>query len=94
MTWEWDDSGDTRLFDLWRLREELASSRFICYGKFYQNRATVFSKKTLIALMAILETPEHEIKNHEARKILELLEVDSPLSTKQIKEMAELKGTF
>lgn len=94
MRWEWDETGDGKLFELWRLREELARSREVVYGKYFQNRATFFSKSVFTDLLAIKGVNFTEIKNTEARNILSLLEMDSPLSTKQLKESSELKGKF
>jgi hypothetical protein len=94
MSWEWDETGDGKLFHLWRLRESLASSKQVIYGKYYQGRATFFSKNVFRDLLTIKLATNTEFKNNDAKLILELLEMDSPLSTKQIKEMAELKGKF
>lgn len=94
MIWEWDDSGDKKVFELWQLREQLAASKKVVYGKFYQGRATLFSKQTFQDLLTIFQTISLTPKNPDARKILDILEMDSPLSTKQIKEFAELKGKY
>jgi hypothetical protein len=94
MRWEWDEAGDQRVSELWRLREELSRSKKVVYSKWYQGRATFFSKKIFIALLSAHKTPEirHRELSAESRQILQLLEMDSPLSTKQIKQMTELKG--
>lgn len=99
MRWEWDDSADSKVVYMWRLREELATSKEVVYGKFYQGRATVLSKevfKNILALkLAQLKDPEGELRlflSREAKIILEALEIDSPLSTKQLREVSDLKG--
>lgn len=94
MRWEWDDDGDGRVFDLWRLREQLAASKEVVYGKYFRGRATFFSKTVFKDLLTIKQSASYRPILREARSILELLEADSPLSTKRIKEMAELKGRF
>ena len=40
MVWEWDETGDNRINDLWCLMKELSSSQKVVYSKWYQNRAT------------------------------------------------------
>jgi hypothetical protein len=94
MRWEWDESADNRVVQLWYLKEELSRSGDIIYSKWYQGRATCFSKEVFKHMMAAFRA--HEVKNKlkipESRNILEALEMDSPLSTKQIKEAASLQG--
>ncbi len=92
MRWEWDDSADNRVVQLWQLSRELAKSKAVIYGKYYQGRATLFSKDAFRDLLAIKGTSQYQSTLAESRKILELLEMDSPLSTKQLKELSELKG--
>ncbi len=94
MRWEWDDDGDGRVFDLWRLREQLASAKEVVYGKYFRGRATFFSKSVFKYLLTIKQSVLFQPTMREARNVLELLEADSPLSTKKIKERAELKGRF
>ncbi|MFS4457611.1 hypothetical protein [Bdellovibrio sp. HCB2-146] len=90
MRWEWDVDGDHRVSDLWILREELSRSHQVVYTKWYQNRATFFSQEAFINMMAYLRS-ERPLPP-ESREILEALEMDSPLSTKQIKEASGLQG--
>lgn len=92
MRWEWDDSADNRVVQLWYLSRLLAQSKDVIYGKFYRGRATFFSKDVFRDLLALKGTSEYQSQIPESRKILELLEMDSPLSTKQLKEFSELKG--
>lgn len=92
MRWEWDESGDGKVFDLWRLREELSRSKKVIYTKWYQNRATFFSRDVFVNLLAYLNSNKELLR--ESRNILEALEMDSPLSTKQIKESSELQGKW
>lgn len=94
MKWEWDGEEDGRLAELWRLREKLASSGQVVYGKYYQGRATLFSKNVFRNLLAIHGSAQVVLQNKEAREILDCLEMDSPLSTKQLKEASGLQGKF
>jgi hypothetical protein len=92
MRWEWDEDGDAKVADLWRLREELSRSREVVYTKWYQNRATFFSRSVFTALHHLSRPLQPPRWTHESSEILEVLEADSPLSTKQIKEAVNLQG--
>ena len=91
MRWEWDEDGDSKVADLWRLRAELSTSREVVYTKWFRNRATYFSKDLFTACLCLsLQNPR--TLTHEAREILEALQMDSPLSTRQLKESVQLQG--
>lgn len=92
MRWEWDVDGDQRVSDLWLLKEELSRSGLVVYTKWYQNRATFFSKEVFVNMMAFMRTDAP--LSSESTTILEALEMDSPLSTKQIKVAADLQGRY
>jgi hypothetical protein len=93
MRWEWDQGGDTRVSDLWFLREQLSRSRQVIYAKWYQGRAMVFSKQVLVHLLAYLRTAERvENLAPDSRNMLDLLVADSPLSTRQLKAAMEMEG--
>lgn len=93
MRWEWDDEGDSKVADLWHLRMELSRSGRVVYSKWYQGRATFFSREVFVHLMAYLQTREAAlVLGRESRMALECLEADSPLSTKQLKAACELEG--
>jgi hypothetical protein len=92
MKWEWDDNGDGRVGDLWLLMKRLSAGREVVYSKWYQGRATFFSKALFTAMLA-LQNREAAL-TPAARSILEILQTDSPLSTKEIKVQAELRGKF
>lgn len=92
MRWEWDEHGDHKVFDLWMMREQLSRSRKVIYAKWYQGRATFFSKECFVHLLAYLRSEKP--LGSESQRILDILEQDSPLSTKQIKEFADLQGKW
>ncbi len=96
MRWEWDDEGDSRVADLWHLREELSRSGKVVYVKWYQGRATFFSKPVFAAFVRglNLEAPLPVALGKEAIQLLGALEETSPLSTKQLKAAAGLQGKF
>lgn len=96
MRWEWDAGGDDRVGDLWRLREELSRSGKVVYAKWFRGRATFFSRALSTDLLAGLggtRLNRSEL-TREARLLLETLESDSPLSTKQLKTATDLRGKF
>ncbi|MBC7419189.1 MAG: hypothetical protein H7328_00540 [Bdellovibrio sp.] len=93
MRWEWDDSGDNRVGELWGLMKKLSDSGQVVYSKWYQGRATFFSKELFTALLCLnqhyFSQPE---VSRSARELLECLESDSPLSTKELKKLTDLRG--
>ena len=94
MRWEWSEFADDRVGQLWRIREELSRSSQVVYSKWYQGRATFFSKEAFAHLLASQNAVQQrgQLNYPEGRLIIEALEIDSPLSTRQLKEVAELKG--
>ena len=93
MRWEWDSDGDDRVGDLWGLMKKLSDSREVVYSKWYQGRATFFSRKLFTALLckSLSEFDEPHL-TPTAKNLLDALESDSPLSTKQLKAITELRG--
>ncbi len=91
MSWNWDEDGDDRVVYLWHLMKSLSTNKEVVYSKWYQGRATFFSQDLFTAL---LKKSLHQDRplSAKAREILETLEMDSPLSTKQIKKIVELQG--
>ena len=93
MRWEWDSDGDDRVSDLWALMKKLSDSREVVYTKWYQGRATFFSRELFTAILRLsLENFETPKLSPVAKNILDVLESDSPLSTKQLKQLTELRG--
>lgn len=94
MVWEWDEDGDSRVSDLWHLREKLSKSGQLVYGKWFRGRATLMSREIFPALLKSLnpELPTIRGLSFNAREIFDFLEEDSPLSTKQLRRYADLQG--
>lgn len=94
MRWEWDESGDNRVGDLWMLRERLSLSRKCVYAKWFRGRATLIALDVFPALLRLANPgfPHARGLSFTAREILDLLDEDSPLSTKQLKKMSGLQG--
>ncbi len=94
MRWEWDENGDERVSQLWHLRERLSVSRKVVYTKWFRGRATVISFELFRAMLVVLSSSqsEHPTLNFQSREVLDLLNEDSPLSTKALKRAADLQG--
>lgn len=92
MLWEWSDDGDNSVFVLWALMKELSAEGEVVYSKWYQNRATFFSRNCFKHLLAWGRHNLNSSLSYSAQQILDELESNSPLSTKEIKEITGLKG--
>lgn len=93
MRWEWDQNGDARVSSLWIWREELSRSKDVVYAKWFRNRATFFSKEVFVSLLAYLGTVQDQVSlSHDSQEALESLLMDSPQSTKVIKENLGWQG--
>lgn len=90
MRWEWDESGDDRVAKLWHLRTQLSTSNRVVYTKWFRGRATFFSREAFKALHRLLATEAG--LSQDARAILDALDNDSPLSTKELKRATGLVG--
>src|SRR5438034_7179354 len=87
MRWEWDQGADARVSDMWALMKRLSDCRQVVYSKWYQGRATFFSLdlfRAILCLGCLRRDPRHSL-SEPARRIFEVLENNSPLSTKQLK---------
>lgn len=94
MCWSWDGDADDRVVELWHLRARLAESHAVAYGKWFKGRATFFSLPVFHALLGrIAQTGDPLVDlPREALDILALLRERSPLSTKEIRHEADLRG--
>src|SRR5580704_451872 len=94
MRWSWDAGADERVARLWRLREELARSSDVVYAKWFRGRATFFSRTVFRAMLVTLAA-EGSLRarlSRGASGLLDLLEDDSPQSTKELRANAGLQG--
>lgn len=96
MRWEWTEDSDDRIGDMWLLMKKLSDCRQVVYSKWYQGRATFFSRELFTAMLSIFKrtTDLHLGLSGTARHLLETLESDSPLSTKELKKLTDLQGRF
>ena len=93
MRWEWNESGDNRVGEMWSLMKTLSDSTTVVYSKWYQGRATFFSRELFTALLCMtLPSFEYPQLSRIAENLLDCLESDSPLSTKEIKKITNLRG--
>lgn len=94
MRWEWDENGDDRVAKLWHLKTELSESKKVVYTKWYKGRATLFSFSVFSALLKELAFHPQSIRSlsQTAQRVFQILEQDSPLSTKALKKEAGLRG--
>lgn len=92
MRWEWtDDTGDDRVAEIWHLRMELSTSKKVVYAKWFQGRATFFSRDYFISLLSVMNQTKIPL-SRDARNLLALMQESSPLSTKELKLGAQLQG--
>ena len=95
MRWDWADAtADARVVELWHLKNALAASGDVAYAKWFRGRATFFSLDVFHAILARLAAAGDVFAGlpHEAREILDLLRERSPLSTKELRAEAGLRG--
>lgn len=93
MRWEWDQEGDERVSNLWIWREELSRSQEVVYAKWFRNRATFFSKDIFVSLLSYLGSVRNEVSlPRDSQEALESFLMDSPQSTKVIKENLGWQG--
>lgn len=91
MVWDWNDEGGDQIVKLWHIKIELSLSREVIYLKWYSNRAVFMSKEVFIHLLAFLnENPKN--LSRSAQTALEHLLMDSPQSTRVLKQNLELVG--
>lgn len=81
MKWEWDDSADNRVVKLWWLKNEIAQTQKVLYGRFFGNRPILVSKNEARRTMAGLE---RKPLSSLAREILSRLEDNSPQTKRMI----------
>lgn len=94
MRWEWTDDGDDGVAEMWHLMKRLSDSREVVYTKWYQGRATFFSRDLFTAMLRVRRKAPDSGLCRDARKILNALEFESPLSTKELKRVTDLQGRF
>lgn len=93
MRWEWDETGDNRVAELWHLREQLSSSGKVVYAKWFKNRATVFSPDAFRWARSVLAASSgFKRLSADAKLVLEIINDNSPLSSKELKKEGKRAG--
>jgi hypothetical protein len=93
MSWSWDEDADNRVGNIWLLMKQLSNSGEVVYLKWYKGRATFFSKELFVNLLAYTKNYRANAKwISSAEDIFEILETDSPQSTKFLKKHTGLVG--
>ena len=94
MVWDWNEDADRRVAEMWQLMKLLSDSSEVVYSKWYQGRATFFSRELFAAMLAGRRRtfdPRRGLSN-TAETLLEVLDNNSPLSTKELKRATDLEG--
>ena len=83
-----------RVAGIWQLMKRLSQTGDVVYAKWYQGRATFFSRKLFTAMLAVLRrSPDpRRVLSSGAKIVMEVLENNSPISTKELKKAANLQG--
>ena len=87
MVWDWNEDADRRVAEMWQLMKLLSDSSEVVYSKWYQGRATFFSRELFASMLAVRRRtfdPRRGLSN-TAKTLLEVLENNSPLSTEGVK---------
>jgi hypothetical protein len=92
MRWEWSDDGDDAVVKMWHLRRELMESGQVYYGKYIRGRATVLSFSVFEATWKLTAPRRQAGLVGEAAELGEILQADSPQSTRQLRQASELVG--
>jgi hypothetical protein len=94
MVWSWDSDADDRVAELWHLRERLARTHDVAYAKWFRGRATFFSLPIFHAVLGRISEAGDIFAGlpRESHDILDLLRDRSPMSTKEIRAAADLRG--
>ncbi len=92
MRWTWDSGSDNRVSEMWQLMKTLSKCREVVYSKWYQGRATFFSRELFTALIKTVPLARKSKFILESKEMLEILKQNSPLSTKELKLEIGLQG--
>jgi hypothetical protein len=76
MVWDWNEDGDMRVAEMWQLIKLLSDSSEVVYSKWYQGRATFFSRELFASMLAVRRRtfdPRRGLSS-TAKTLLEVLE--------------------
>lgn len=89
MNWEWDEDADRRVVRLWWLKNEVAQTKKVLYGRFLSNRPVLVSKDKAREMMKVMIRPQ---LNALAREILNRLEDNSPQTKRMLARELRAEG--
>jgi len=94
MVWDWNDDAAGAVHDMWGLMKRLSDCREVVYSKWYQGRATFFSRELFVAMLCLRcrQFDARRRLSSTARTLFEALDNNSPLSTKKLKQLTDLQG--
>jgi len=94
MVWDWNDDAAGEVSDMWSLMKRLSDCGDVVYSKWYQGRATFFSKDLFTAMLRVrcIQADARRQLSSTAKLLFEVLENNSPLSTRKLKELTDLQG--
>jgi hypothetical protein len=93
MVWDWNEDGEMRVAGMWQLMKRLSQTGQVVYSKWYQGRATFFSRELFTAMLAVqLRSAQRLQLSGAAKTVMEVLQNNSPLSTKELKKVTGLQG--
>jgi hypothetical protein len=93
MTWDWSETADPRVVELWHLRTRLSACEDVVYAKWFQGRATFFSRAVFTALLRLLDASRSEDElSGDAAAIYGLLLDDTPQTPQPLRAALGLEG--
>ena len=94
MVWDWNDDAAGAVHDMWGLMKGLSDCREVVYSKWYQGRATFFSRELFLAMLCLRrrQFDARRRLSSTAQMLFEVLENNSPLSTRKLKQLTDLQG--
>ncbi len=88
--WNWEEGADPRVVRLWWLKDELARSKRVVYGRFFGNRPVFLSLGE--AAKIVKNHPQPQSLSALARECLSQLEDNSPLTKRMISRELRKSG--
>jgi hypothetical protein len=93
MSWDWADTADNRVVDLWHLRTELSQGGEVVYAKWLRGRATFFSRPVFTAMLRLMRSAARERElSGDAERLYHLLLDDSPQTPRMLRAALGLEG--
>lgn len=88
-SWVWDEYGDSKVVKLWWLKNDIARSKKVLYGRFFSNQPVFVSLDRAEEFKAKIKP---KAKTKLESYILENLELNSPQTLRMLKRQARHDG--